>query len=381
MKTTQLIFQQPEGWQHSFNLHELHPNSCQLVLAFGSRELLSNPEHYQELKKRFPLAHILMNTTSGEISGTNVYDDSIVATAIQLEKTRIQVVNEHIKGESLSYETGKKVAQKLNQEDLSFVFLISDGQRVNGSELVKGIHAVLPPTVPVTGGLAGDGDRFEQTLVGVDAPPVSGNVAAVGFYGDQLKVAHGSMGGWDDFGPERTVSRSRSNVLYELDGHNALDMYKLYLGDYSKDLPGAALLFPLSLKIENEEQAVVRTILSIDEQAKTMTFAGDLPEGSRARFMKANFDKLVDGAEGAAQISLANLNGIKPVLLILISCVGRKLVLNQRIEEEVEVVRDVFGAESCITGFYSYGEISPFNPSTKCQLHNQTMTITALSEA
>ena len=381
MKTIQLIFRQPTDWVITRRDNDLDPESCDLVLAFGSRRQLSDPSRFEELRSRFPLAKIVLSTTSGEICGTNVYDDSIVVTGIELEKTQVEVVSEQIADEHGSADIGFRLGNRLLREDLTFVLLIADGQVVNGSELVEGIQKALPPRIPVTGGLAGDGDRFEETLVGMNAPPVSGNVVAVGFYGSHLRVGHGSMGGWDDFGPERTITKSKGNVLYELDGRNALDMYKLYLGDFSKDLPSAALLFPLSIKSSPDAEPVVRTILSIDEQAKSMTFAGDLPEGSLARLMKANFDKLIDGAEGAAQISLHNLQDAPPELLILISCVGRKLVLNQRIEEEVEVVQEVFGENNCITGFYSYGEISPFNPSTKCQLHNQTMTITALSEA
>ena len=69
-----------------------------------------------------------------------------------------------------------------------------------------------------------------------------------------------------------------------------------------------------------------------------------------------------------------------PDLALLISCVGRKLILKQRIEEEVDGVREALGATTKLTGFYSYGEISPFTPGAKCELHNQTMTITTFLE-
>ena len=107
-----------------------------------------------------------------------------------------------------------------------------------------------------------------------------------------------------------------------------------------------------------------------------MTFAGDIPQGATARLMKANFDRLIEGAQGAAEKSTS----IIPDLAILISCVGRKLVLKDRTEEELESVRRIFGNKTVLTGFYSYGEISPFTPNSKCELHNQTMTITTLSE-
>jgi len=249
---------------------------------------------------------------------------------------------------------------------------------VNRRDLVKGLQEKLGTEVVLTGGLPGDGSRFQKTLGGFNEQPVEGKIVAVGFYGNHLKVSHGSMGGWDPFGPERMVTKSKENVLFEIDNKPALEIYKKYLGEYSDELPGSALLFPLSIKSQENDQSIVRTILSINEDEQSLTFAGNIPQGSMARLMKANFDRLIEGASNAATPTLGNLSS--PDLAILISCVGRKLVLNQRIEEEVEVIRDIFGKNTAITGFYSYGEISPVEGFSTCELHNQTMTITTMSE-
>ncbi len=210
--------------------------------------------------------------------------------------------------------------------------------------------------------------------------PSPGNVIAIGFYGKNLIIGHGSLGGWDEFGHERIITKSDQNVLFQIDNKNALDLYKQYLGDYVNELPGSALLFPLSIRINGSDKNLVRTILSVNEENKSMTFAGNLPEGSKVRLMKANFDKLIEASSTAAENSFSSIKGSKPNLAILISCVGRKLVLQERIEEEVEAAKDVLGNNATITGFYSYGEISPFNKSTQCELHNQTMTITTFTE-
>ncbi len=232
----------------------------------------------------------------------------------------------------------------------------------------------------VTGGLSGDGTRFAKTYVLAGGEPRQNVVAAVGFYGERLRVGYASLGGWDPFGPDRLITRSSDNVLYELDGKSALSLYKQYLGEHASGLPSTALLFPLNVRVPGGDTPVVRTILAVDEDRQSMTFAGDVPEGSHAQLMRANFDRLIDGAGGAAVTSAGALGDHPAELAILISCVGRKLVLKQRIEEEVESVRDVMGAGTVLTGFYSYGEISPFTPSGKCELHNQTMTITSLCE-
>jgi hypothetical protein len=244
---------------------------------------------------------------------------------------------------------------------------------------VSGLNEDKPEHVCVTGGLAGDAARFKQTLVGLNQTAADGKIVAIGFYGSNISVGHSSFGGWDEFGRERVVTKSTKNVLYELDDESALDLYKEYLGPYVDELPGSALLFPLSIKIGDDNANLVRTILAIDETEKSMTFAGNLPVGSKVRLMKANFERLIDASTNAAAESITE-KGKAPELAILISCVGRKLVLQERTGEEVEAARKIFGDDTAITGFYSYGEISPFNPNTKCELHNQTMTITTFTE-
>ena len=189
-----------------------------------------------------------------------------------------------------------------------------------------------------------------------------------------------SKGGWDRFGPERTVTRSEGNVLFELDGKPALDLYKTYLGERASGLPATALLFPLALRARaGEEKSLVRTILAVDESARSLTFAGDVPQGSLAQLMRANFDRLVDGAEGAALMTRGRCGKGRSTLAVAISCVGRRLVLGERTEEELEAVGDVLPEGARVLGFYSYGEISPF-ATGRCDLHNQTMTLTTLQE-
>ena len=348
----------------------------QLILVFGSRILLQENAWYRSLADRFPDSSIVSLSTSGNINQESVSDDTLVASFIYLEKTTIKTLVTNVAMQASSMEAGLDIANHLSAPGLCHVLVFSDGAKVNGSELVRGLSRNLP--VPVTGGLAGDGARFEKTLVGLDSPPAEGNIVGIGFYGSHFSVGYSHFGGWDPFGPERMVTKSKGNVLYELDGKSALELYKTYLGDKAKDLPGSALLFPLSMREEESVQSLTRTILSINEDGG-MVFAGELPEGSTVQLMKANFEKLIDASSMAAEQSFSQMpKGASFALLI--SCVGRKLVLGQRVEEEVEAVRDVLGPEPVLAGFYSYGEISTLAGQTKCELHNQTMTITVMKE-
>lgn len=375
MKIEQRLFEPAHGWTtRGSSLGTLSP---QLVLLFGGRSLLAEPRHFHDVRAMFPGAHIVAASTSGEITDTEVTEDHLTLTAIAFEKTRVAVAATTVGESGESFAAGRHLAQSLAGDELVHVLVISDGAFVNGTELSRGFNETLPAGVILTGGLAGDGTRFQQTLVGLDEPPVSGRIAAIGFYGRHLRVAFGSSGGWSPFGPERVVTAATGNVLRTLDGQSALQLYKKYLGDQAAQLPGSALRFPLAITPAGGGNPLVRTILSIDEQAETMTFAGDIPIGSRVRFMRASYEDLIDGAARAA----AQTHRVAaPQLAICISCVGRRIVLGQRTEEETETVREGLGPAVALTGFYSYGELAPADAATACQLHNQTMTITTLQE-
>jgi len=376
MKIAQSQWREGHGWS---GCADDVAAAAQLVLVFGATDRLRGSERIVELKTRYPKACLFGCSTAGEILGTEVFDDSIVATALQFESTTLEIAETSIDGELDSCAAGQRLARALPHSGLAHVVVLSDGLKVNGSQLVIGLESGLPQGVAVTGGLAGDGTRFDETLVLHDQGAHPRLAVAVGFYGPSIHVGYASLGGWDPFGPERVITKATGNVLFELDGKSALMLYKRYLADHAASLPASGLLFPLSLT-QDDGEPIVRTILGVNETDQSMTFAGDMPVGKRARLMKANFDRLIDGATGAAHASSVGAGSSTPDVALLISCVGRKLVLKQRIEEEVEAVRDVLGAHTRLAGFYSYGEISPFTPSARCQLHNQTMTITTFSE-
>ncbi|MBU2028609.1 FIST C-terminal domain-containing protein [Patescibacteria group bacterium] len=381
MKIEQKKWTAENGWKTLSS--SLSTESPELVLVFGGNALLKDQARFDEVRSWYPEAHIISASTAGEIIKTEVSDDTLVLTAIKFEKTALQFAEASINQAEESEEIGKKLAQALPKEGLVHVMIFSDGLSVNGTTLIEGLISELPKNVSVTGGLVGDGARFKETLVGLDKMPEQKKLVCVGFYGSNIKIGYGSLGGWDSFGISRTITKAKGNVLYELDGKPALALYKEYLGELAKDLPASGLLFPLSLKVETDRGVVelVRTILAVDEKSQSMTFAGDMPEGTVAHFMKANFDRLVDGASGAASMSLESLGEEKAELAILVSCIGRKLVLKERIEDEIEAVQEKIGPQAAIIGFYSYGEICPATPTEhQCQLHNQTMTITVFKE-
>ncbi len=368
-------------WDKDFATSLDSPNT--LILLFASLEEEKVKQEANKIAKLFPTSIMLGASTSGEIFKGEVYDDTIVVSVAHFQSTTLK---NHICKEidnKTSYEDGVSIAKRLYSESLKGIFVLSDGLQTNGSKLTQGIASVVGSDVVVSGGLAGDKDRFERTWILSDGVIQEGTIAAVGFYGGNVHFEAASKGGWDSLGLQRVVTKSEDNVLYELDGKPALEIYKRYLGEKAKELPASGLLFPLEIHEENKKdgERKVRTVLAIDEATNSITFAGDIPQGAHVTFMKANFNRLINGAgESAEMLDLSDYDESNPLLCIAISCVGRKLLLKSRIDEEIEAIEEVLPRNTEVIGFYSYGEISPVASGT-CSLHNQTMTLTAIWES
>lgn len=349
-----------------------------IVFAFGDTDRVKKTETFDLLREKFPHSPIVGCSSSGNILGNSLCVSNMVVTAVAFEHSSVEVHHvDFYEGANIE-ELSSTLVGKLTKEGLKHVFIISDGVHVNGSKLVNGINACLDG-IAVTGGLAGDGARFQETFVFCDGEATENTIAAIGFYGEKLTISSGCFGGWNAFGTQRVVVRSQNNIVYEIDDEPALDLYKRYLGAYADQLPTSGLRFPLSIKKEEEDSEVIRTIVGIDEATKAVIFAGDVPQGYLVKLMKCDSDHLIEGAKKAAcEIAIAN---DKPSLALVVSCVGRKLVLGQLVDDELEEVANTLGENASLVGFYSYGEIAPFVVDRlKCELHNQTMTLTAIYE-
>jgi len=352
-----------------------------MVLAFADSGLRADPSAIDEIVRLLPAAAVIGCSTAGQILGETISPTPLVVAAVHFDEVRPQAawasVSEADGTTALGRLLGDRLTARLGGDESGTVFVLADGIVVNGSELVDGLREVVPEGVGISGGLAGDGPRFEDTWVYADGQVRAEAVAAIALTGPALEVSYGLAGGWEAFGPYRLVTESHGNVLHQLDGRPALALYKEYLGDRATQLPASALLFPLSVRAPEGDVELVRTVLGVDEATSTMTFAGDIPEGWTARLMRTTLDRLIDAAGVAAEH--ASRGEGRNELTIAVSCVGRRLVLGERSDEEVEAASSTLGSSSPLIGFYSYGEISPH--SGQSELHNQTMTLTTLGES
>jgi len=374
MKSEQIRWSAKAGWGA---MDTTLAEQRDLVLVFFDHPACLTPEWYQELKEKYPNAIIAGASSSGSVLDTVISDEDAVATAITFERSQVRCVSKKVADFGSMEELGASLGEELVSDTLRHVFILSDGLSVNGSELARGLSHILPDGVSVTGGLAGDGTRFSTTYVIAQEKAETGIIAVIGFYGETLRVRSGCSAGWEEFGAERRITHSEGNTLYTIDDKPALELYKSYLGEFASALPGSGLRFPMSIRHNVDSIPLIRTLLAVDEAKQSLTFAGDIPNGGLCRLMKTNMDSLIHHAGLAAGES--KLDYAEEFLVLLVSCVGRRLVLGQLCEEELEIIRKILGEKAIMTGFYSYGELSEVGES-RCTLHNQTMTLVSLYE-
>lgn len=388
MKTYQFQFQSKKGWVHRPAKETLNHERC-LILAFCSPLFRDDAQSLKNLQQEYPKALVVGCSTSGEIYRDHVADLSISCLALDFESSRIKHSVHTFDANGNSQEVGAKIAKDLLGPDLRGVILLSDGLVANGSELAQGMNSIFGKAgVPIAGGLAGDGNHFKNTWIMVNGEMKAQSAVGVGLYGQDLFISTSSRGGWDIFGPERVITKSTKNVVFEIDGRPALDLYKEYLGDKAQELPASGLLFPIQIRNDaNDHRRLVRTILAVDEKDKSLVFAGNVPQNCLAQFMMANFDRVIDGAASASdqirsrierELGKESLQSTSACLAV--SCVGRRLVLGARTDEEIEAIAQSLGPSASLIGFYSYGELAPTMQGAPCDLHNQSMTLMNIFE-
>jgi hypothetical protein len=377
MKTFQLSFKNNQ-WSSPLPT-EFDSENTLLFLYFSSDQHSSSV--WPELKAKFPRSKFMGCSGAGEVMQAEIRDGEIILTGIQFEKSTIKIASIQNINEKNSEQVGIQLAQHFSKEELKGLYLLSDGLAVNATALIKGLKDILGLDLNLSGGLAGDGANFKKTFVLVDAVPTQNAATALGFYGKEINIVSRADGGWIPFGPVRTITKAEANVLYELDGRPALSLYKNFLGEQAKKLPSSALLFPIYLKSDSEQlnRNTVRTILAVDESNQSMTFAGDVPTGTSIQLMRAGHENLIEAAKKVSTINADFVDESYQTVSLIVSCVGRRLVMGENTEDEVEMVLNHLPKNTIQTGFYSYGEIAAGHTGI-CDLHNQTMTVTLIQE-
>jgi hypothetical protein len=352
--------------------------SIDLVLYFGGPSAIKDSENFQKLRESYPKA-VVSRCSGGGVINYDVFSETdLTGIAIDFDSTSVRFSGHTIADESESGRIADSVYEQLKASDLRGILVLADGLNFNGTLFTRTLREKCGKNVPIIGGMASDGAAFKETWVCANDIPGTKRVACIGFYGTNTRILTGSDGGWSKFGPDRTITRAEGNVLYEMDGEPALALYKRYLGYEAKNLPASGLLFPLSIYQEDApNHALTRTIIGIDEEKQSLIFAGDIPQGWKTRLMTSSNDELCEGAENAAKATRYNHEA---GFAVGVSCIGRRLFMDDSVESEIAAVNSVFGGKLPFIGFYSNGEICPHGDSGFSDLHNQTMTLSVFQE-
>ncbi len=376
MKRFEFSWTPESGWRGLDNA-AVDPS---LILFFGARMAMAEHSVFGDLRAKFPGAIIVGCSGGGQIHSDGVLDTGITGVAMSFASTKIRVESAPAHDSFDSFTTGRSLGANLAGEKLAGVLLFTDGIEVNGDELLAGLASSLPPNVVIGGGMAADDDRFEKTLIAANAPPSANMIAAIGFYGDDIRLTSACGDGWKEAGVEFKITASRMNKLYDLDGVPALELYEVNLGEQAQQLPMSGLSFPLRVcDPNNQNVSLVRTLLGIDRDVGMLTFAGNVPEGWMAQLMHAEPLDLISAAAEAAEGR--NMDALADAqVAILVSCIGRRLILGTQSGGEVMSLKNALGGSPAISGFYSYGEFATPTKHQKPRLFNQSITVFGISE-
>jgi hypothetical protein len=319
-------------------------------------------------------------TTDGEISSEGYSLGSAVLGGIVSDKIQAQVVSVQGLGEA-SEKSGIELA-RLFDPYVRHVQIFTDGLTENGCAILRGLRSELGDEVPISGGAAGDGGKFRQTFQFIGTKVLSDAIVGIGFSGE-FKLGAGVRSGWSAIGTAKKVTRATGNVVYELNGQPALEVYERFLGKHAADLPSVGVEYPFGFldatgECGDVDQYILRATMSVNRDQGSIVFAGEIPEGTTVRLTCGDYGSIIEAAEEAATQALIELGTGSPSMIFFYSCMARKIVLGRRTHEEVDRIRSVFGPKVPMIGFYSYGEYCRQRCGGPSLFHNETATVTVI---
>jgi hypothetical protein len=326
-------------------------------------------------------------TTDGEISSSGLSEESVVVLALACDDIKFHTTHATSLSQD-SYLAGVNIGQAFKNCKCEYIQIFSDGLTGNAVKVIDGIQSVLGKSIKIAGGTSGDGGLFIQTYQYYNDQVLTDSIVAVAFEGN-FSLGMGSGCGWFPVGTTKQITKSDGNTLYELDGMPALQVYEKFLGRYASQLPAVGVEYPLGLlgshdDDEGDEYFLCRATMGVDREKKSITFAGDVPQGALVKMTMGNENDVIEAGRKAAEDALAemkiNSKDIRAKAIFLYSCMARKIVLGSRTGEEIAEIRKKVGNNVPIIGFYTYGEYAPSGKRKQARFHNETVTLTIIGQ-
>ena len=335
-----------------------------------------------------PSAWMAGCSTAGEILSDGPSRRSVAVMAIRSDTLQaVTGLGSHIRINPR--QAGQEVAGHLLQAKISNphgMLLFPDGLTGNAAELIRGIQDRMGLSFPIAGGSAADDFGFSRTYQYFQGKLYSDAVAGVLLAGP-IAVGIGARHGWRPLGKPRRVTRGLANIVQELDGHTAVNLYETYFGRAADSLKAGSLVdvsivYPLGMPIPGEEEYLLRNVLKVDPATGSLIYAGEIPEGSEVRLMMGSKERALDAARKAAEQAVLSIAPRAPTFALVFSSCSRARLFGRRAGEEIAAIRQVLGRTVPIIGFYDYGEQAPLSAAGfrgLSYLHNETLVVCAVS--
>ena len=371
MHTISFTYTSPETLTHFILDQKLDSAKNLLVQVFTGICDIPYIQTLQEtLVRLLPNACIIGTTTSGEIIEGKAKMHTTVLAFSLFEHTKIRTYASKI------YKSSEETANALISQfctveekprvAISFV----DGLHINGEAFIDTLGKYHESLI-IAGGLSGDNANFQQTVVFTEKEILPSGAVVALLYNEHLQVATKASFGWESVGKSMMVTRAEGNIIYEIDGECAVDIYGKYLGeDIARNLPQIGVEFPLIVKKHGME--IPRAPLSKSSDG-SLVFAGSIHTGDKVTFGYGNLQAILQYGQSVYEDHQVQ----KSESIFVYSCMARLQLLGENVNDELLPLQSICN----VTGFFTYGEFYVESVNHKCELLNETMTILALSES
>jgi hypothetical protein len=281
-------------------------------------------------------------------------------------------------------EAGNELGEKLlygfkeMRRDLGMVF--SDGLLDDSNGFMQGLQERLGISFPIVGASASDNLLFLRTYLYCNQE-INTNAACGIVWGGKLSFGLGVKHGWKPLGKPRHVTKASGNVVYEIDGAPAAKLYEEYFAcdmkRLKKELKRISILYPIGVYIAGEEEYLLRNILAIHDDGSIVCH-GNVPTDSLIRLMIGTKESCLDAVKQAAQETKKGLFARKSDFVFVFDSISRYILLGRQAYKELDIMKEEFGPQTRILGFYTYGEQAPLRAISyqgKTYSHNQTITL------
>ena len=326
--------------------------------------------------------HAMGCTTAGEICDCGTKEKTFTILLMDMPKESFKVMYEPGFGNDYS-EPASKLGNRAREAFKNPAILVySGGIGVDGESIVRGIKEAFDREIPIYGGLGADHFHYNKVCTYTHKGVFDNGLSALVIDTDKIKVGGKTFSGWDDLGKTHLVTKAEGNILLEVDGKPALDLFNNYFkGVEYRQKEGSERLFTIpgiySLKVKRDNGVeFMRSTLIYDFERKALILAGGIKKNDKFKFCPTPSFSVVELT--IDEYRKMAVDNEKVDALIMNSCAGRQFAFGPMFDDEVEGIYDIWKVP--MVGYMAYGEIGNTGEDQICEFHNVTCSLVSLTE-